>query len=73
MDLQKMLYSLLCLIACFLFYRYEKWSLKKKKEKWGDLYSYDGYSNAQGWGLIILSVIMSIVFFLEAIHYLVLK
>jgi hypothetical protein len=68
MDLQKLLYSFLCLIACLLFYKYEKWSIKKKKEKWGNSYSYNLYSNAQGWGLIILALIMALVFFLEAIH-----
>jgi hypothetical protein len=67
MDFQKLLYSILFLIASVLAYKYEKWSVKKKKEKWGVYYKRELYPMVQGWGIILICIFLSLLYFFEAI------
>ena len=68
MDLQNLLYSFLSLLFSFLCYIYHKWWVKDKKERRVGFDAYDKTARVKDWVMIILFLIISLIFFLQAIR-----
>lgn len=68
MKLHELLYSLFWMILSIIAYKYHKWWVNKMKKKYGKL---DIYEKSEGtiksWGLIIISGLLAIMYFWEAL------
>jgi hypothetical protein len=69
MDLYLLLKSFLWLCLSFILYKLHKWWQKYLIKTRGALNEYEKNTGAlKSWGLIIMPFIMSILYFLKAIH-----